>query len=160
MMSVDRTYDGFFSSLGFAIVTCTIIVCVGKTLSTYYMFYIVLYSVLIITLVELHSYSKLRKTNKQRSTNQIAALKENNITKTTAEPWDDESLNDPFKVALECLATGPEKATLVRKKGESAAKLHFIRLKERRFQSRESRTYVVESIIRAYSQMQFQSEND
>ena len=64
-MKLDRNYDDFFNSVGFAIVLCTMIVAVGKSITNYYFFYIITFVVLLILSMAIYNYNIHRYKLKQ-----------------------------------------------------------------------------------------------
>ena len=55
-IKLDRTYDDIFSSLGYALITCTILVSIGKLITYYYFFYIFSFSLSIIISLIIYDY--------------------------------------------------------------------------------------------------------
>ena len=54
-MKLDKTFQGFLNSFGIAIITCTLIVSIGKYITPYYFFYSI--TSLLIILIILTSYN-------------------------------------------------------------------------------------------------------
>ena len=55
-MEMDWSYEDFFYSVGVAIITCTLLVSVGKSITYYYFFYIVNCSLLIVISTTIYDY--------------------------------------------------------------------------------------------------------
>lgn len=48
LFKIDRSFDGFFSSFGVAIVLCTLLVSIGKSIAYYYFVYVILAFLIIL----------------------------------------------------------------------------------------------------------------
>ena len=55
-MRVDSSYDFFFYSLGMAVITCTLVVSVGKSITDYYFVCIVICSLVVIISLTFYGY--------------------------------------------------------------------------------------------------------
>ena len=56
LTKLDRSYDGFFNYLGFAVILCTLLVSVGKLITCYYFFYIITLLILILISLTIFDY--------------------------------------------------------------------------------------------------------
>ena len=65
VMKTDRSYEDFFSSLGVALIICTLIVSIGKLITQYYFCYIIICSLLIIISLMVYDYYKYKRESKQ-----------------------------------------------------------------------------------------------
>lgn len=73
-MKVDKSFDDFFVSFGVAIVTCTLLVSLGKLISYYYFIYISLsFLVLIVSLAVYEYYTNMIKQDEARE-KQLATM--------------------------------------------------------------------------------------
>ena len=61
-IKVGRSYDDFFYSLRIALITCTLIVSIGKSITYYYFLYIILCSILIIIAMIIYDYCSSEST--------------------------------------------------------------------------------------------------
>ena len=69
-------FEEFFSSLGVATVTCTLVVSIGKLLTPYYLFYILFFSIIVITSFIGQQYYQLET---KRSTNGQSKIAPNEL---------------------------------------------------------------------------------
>ena len=60
---VDESFEGFFASVGVAVAGCTILVSFGKFLTNNYLFYIILFSFLVMACLVVHEKYRIRCRN-------------------------------------------------------------------------------------------------
>lgn len=59
-MHVDRSYDGFFNSIAIATVTCTLLVSIGKCITSYYLLYLIGILALLTLTIALWDYHRYK----------------------------------------------------------------------------------------------------
>ena len=86
-MKIGTTYEDFFSSLGDALITCTLLVSIGKLITYYYFLHIIICSLLIVGSLMIYDYkykaekSKLRKAGEEQysSASKLVTSKKKNF---------------------------------------------------------------------------------
>ena len=48
IMKIDKGFDSFFQSIGMCITSCTLVVAIGKMLTPYYFYYIILFLMILV----------------------------------------------------------------------------------------------------------------
>ena len=63
-IKIDRSFEGFFTSFAKAIIICTLIVSIGKSVTYYYFLYIVICFLLILIILAVYDYRRCRYSKK------------------------------------------------------------------------------------------------